>query len=442
MLAGAAMMPAFAQVADPEPVADPNRIIVDKGNFNYQGFVIDRVENIHFVHVDGPVAAYIDIEEVAYDHLSVSISRSDACQNYLLCVMPYPIASLLTDDALMANYVADTNRSGAITLSENFDRGTLSGIELNPGSDYMLVTVGLDSYGVPSDVERAEFSTPRLPVSGNPEVQLTFTNITQRTATFTATPNGDCSTYYYVLFGKGEMEAQYQQFASMFGFSSRGEMIMKWGSEHSGVTEYTYKDIEPNTDYEIYVQPLDKDGHMGDLQCFGFTTSGMGGSGAAYVEIQLGDYRLTDWGSGDKPEMLPSQFVKFIPNDQSAKYRFGVYLAKTYDENPEAVKQDVCSEPPMPNMANWFFFEPMETDYQINPDTEAVVLAAAKNIDGEWGEINIIRFTTPHEAAPAKAPRYVGSQRFPINNVAKGAAIMAGEGRPMILRPAGIQLTK
>ena len=55
---------------------------------------------------------------------------------------------------------------------------------------------------------------------------------------------------------------------------------------------------------------------------------------------------------------------------------------------------------------NWFQYEAMETDFQINPNTECVAIAAAKNGEGTWGECTVLRFTTPAEvsgASPAKA---------------------------------------
>lgn len=55
-------------------------------------------------------------------------------------------------------------------------------------------------------------------------------------------------------------------------------------------------------------------------------------------------------------------------------------------------------------MAKWFFYEPVTTDFQIDPNTEAVAIAAAKNANGEWGTICVKRFTTPAATAPATAP--------------------------------------
>ncbi|MDE6097296.1 MAG: hypothetical protein K2G24_00240 [Muribaculaceae bacterium] len=227
-------------------------------------------------------------------------------------------------------------------------------------------------------------------------VHVSGTGLTTLDLTFT--PNSDVLSYTFCIFEEGQAKAQFEQFGPMFGFSNMGQMIQTFGGEQKyGALEYQYKQLEPNTDYELYVQPLDKNGNMAELQVFEMSTLKQGGSGAASVEILVGDYRLADWNG----EMLPSQFFSFVPNDQTWSYRFGVYMAEQYDADPDACKEAVASEPPVPNMANWFFFAPITTDFQINPNTTVVAIAAAKNADGVWGEPTVLRHTTAAIAQPS-----------------------------------------
>ena len=46
-------------------------------------------------------------------------------------------------------------------------------------------------------------------------------------------------------------------------------------------------------------------------------------------------------------------------------------------------------------MANWFLYGAVTTDYQVDPGKSIVILAAAKNVNGEWGKVNEVRYTTP-----------------------------------------------
>jgi hypothetical protein len=116
---------------------------------------------------------------------------------------------------------------------------------------------------------------------------------------------------------------------------------------------------------------------------------------------------MMDWGG----EMLPSQFVTYTPNDQSSRYRFGVYLASEYDPYADEIKAELCSDPDSDvPVSGWYQFETITTDYQINPNTEFVVIAAAKNINGEWGPIAEVRHTTPATTSHMPAITKIGQR--------------------------------
>lgn len=99
---------------------------------------------------------------------------------------------------------------------------------------------------------------------------------------------------------------------------------------------------------------------------------------------------MNDWYG----EMLPSQFLTFTPNDQTSAYRFGVYLAENYNADVEGYQEDLYTEPSMPT-PGWFQYETLTTDYQIDPGTSCVAIAAAKNSNDEWGPVTELFFTTP-----------------------------------------------
>ena len=275
----------------------------------------------------------------------------------------------------------------------------LSGMELRAGGDYAVMTIGIDEYGAEVDVCSARFSVPAAPVVGDPKVECTLVDAQLESFTVSFKPNSDVTSYYCVAGDKGSIERQYIQFGPMFGFASMADLIRSWGVERQGDTENTWKNMAPNTEYEVFVLALDANGNPAPYQVFNCTTLSLGGDGEAKVTITPGDYKLTDWGG----QMLPSQFFTFTPNDQAASYRFGVYTKEQYDKEREEIRAQLCSEPPVPDMANWFFYTGLTTDFQVNPNTAIVAIAAAKNIKGEWGPVTEVELTTPAEAA-AKAP--------------------------------------
>lgn len=407
-LAAAMTAGAYAQT----PVADANRVILTSTTGETSAFMISRIQDMTFARVDGEVAADIEIFGYDLDFISLSVTRTPACQGFKIGVIPSLLLNRVSSEAEAIRYL-DYYGSSEIYY-QDFSEAELTGIELDPDTDYTVMTYGVDIYGVPCGVRSEEFHTDRLPVVGSPYVDMNVDSVEKYSFTLTFTPNSDVTSYYFVAGEAGTMQDQYEFFGPMFGFSNFGQMIMAWGVETKGAYTYTYSNMSPNTDYEVFVQPLDKNGNLADVIVYNVKTSALGGEGDAYVDITLGDYRLNEWydDKGD-PVMLPSQFMTFTPNDQCSCYRFGVYLAENYDADPEGVDAYICSEPPMPYMSNWFFFDPLTTDYQIDPGTDMVALAAGKNVNGAWGEINRVRFSTPGDALGApKASKGVISKRF------------------------------
>lgn len=397
------MSAAFAQTDE-----EPNRLILhspgEQGRT--ESHVLSRVDRISFDIIEGEVVAPIQIENVSASEITASVIRSEACDGFIIDVMPRVIAAQLKDPVSMIAYMR--TRTSTVYY-EDFEHGKMTGMELTPGGDYSAVTVGIDRLGTYVGVSRADFTVKGNPVQGSPKVEASLVGEpTTRSFTVKFVPNADVSSYYTVAGEKGEMMSNYEQFGAMMGATSFAQYLQKLGIEKKGTSTNEWKDMDPGVEYEVYIQPLDKAGNFADYTIFNVKTVAIGGDGAAVVQITPGKYVMAQWGE----EMMPSQFFTFTPNDQTAAYRFGVYTEEQYEAKKEDIKKDLCSEPPMPNMANWFFFEPLTTDFQIDQNTKVVAIAAGKNSKNEWGEVTELRYTTPAEvggsaqpgAAPAFAP--------------------------------------
>lgn len=399
----------------------PNRLLVVDQNQQYKAFNLGNVNKVEFATVEGEVAANLEIMSSSRTELSVKVTRTPDCSSFMINIMPGVTARQIEKNPSNAGEYMESIESPK--YAEDFTSGSLTGFELPYNTEYAVATVGFDSYGVACDFRAEYFTTEKAPIEGSPKVDLKVVNTGLTTIDLHFTPNDDTSTYSFCIFTEGNAQQQFETFGPAFGFSNIGQMITSFGGSNSGVVDYQYKDLDPNTKYELYVQPLDKNGNMADLQIFDLETLSQGGSGDAHVDIALSEYKLADWNG----EMKPSQFITFTPNDQSWCYRFGVYLAPIYDANPDAIKEEIASEPPMPDMAHWFFFSPVTTDFQINPNTEFVVIATAKNADGVWGEANVSRYTTPASTNGAPAMQKASS----LNGPAKIAARFAPKSKSM-----------
>lgn len=397
LLASLAIAAASAFAQD---TTEPNRLLINNTIGNYTGYVLDRIQEITFARVDGEVKANVEISDVQLDQMTVSITKTESCLTYYIDILPATMADKW-DDLAVISYV---ERSNPTLYFDDYTNATLTGVEFKPATDYVLVTIGRDGYGVSDGVVRAPFTTPKPEIVGKPEVKAEVVDQQLKSFSIKFTPNDDVSTYYCVAGEKGTLMEQYEFFASMMGLTSFTDMIISWGLPRQGENIVNWTDMAPNTEYDVYYVALDINGTPADYQLIEVSTLALGGDGEAKVDIEILEYEYADWYG----EMLPSQYIGFTPNDQASCYRLGVYLASSYDPKAEEIKTELKTDPWMPT-ANWFFYEPMVTDFQINPNTECVAIAAAKNGNGEWGEVTEVRFTTPEEAEgkpeETKAPK-------------------------------------
>lgn len=432
-LLGASLL--IAPVLGAQTSEEPNRILLNlPGGFNYKSYVIDNVDSITFARVEGEVAAKIKINEVTEKGLKLDIERTDACSSYLINVMPKTIADQLGNPVSMFSYLNSLNSP---RYYDDFLDGMLNGVEFVPGGDYSVVTAAYDELGTEVGVERADFKAASPALVGNPQVEAELVEATLNSFTIKFTPNSDVTKYYTVAGEKGSIQSQYEMFGPMFGAASIEQLITMWGIETVGEKTETWDNMAPNTDYEVFIVSLDANGTYAPMQIFECSTLAKGGTGEAYVEITPTKYELADWNG----QQLPSQFFKFTPNDQSFCYRYNVIKAENYEKDKEGYAKDLCSDPPM-ETAYWFFYEPMETDFQIDPNTEVVVIAAAKNQNREWGKINEFRYTTPAavDGAAKVAPKAAAKGILP--RLVPGAkTVLPGSGRIPSLKKTAVSLS-
>lgn len=409
----------FAQIA-------PNRVIINDTQGNrLSSHVAEFLGDITFARIDGEVLAEIEIKDVTEEGISVNVFKTDDCKKFKLDIMPAGLAHQYPEDML----IRTVDSSTSTVYYDDFDKGFISAdqLSLTPGGEYSIITVGFDELDTPAGLCIEDFTAYQPPVVGNPVVKASLVSNSLTGFTVAFEPSADVSTYSCVAMEKGQLQFQWENYGPAFGFASIGQMIYSWGSPRVGNDQIEWTGMDPNTEYEVWIQPLDQNGTFADLICFSCSTLSQGGSGEATVDIKLGNYVYTDWNG----QMLPSQFITFTPGAETWRYRFGVYTAEIYDSQKADVEADLLSEPPVPNMANWYFFETLTTDFQINPNTEFVVVAAGMNADGKWGAINTQRYTTPAQASSSAGA--VKSVRAPKPSVIPA---LPGSGRMPSFRPA------
>ncbi|MBD5283910.1 MAG: hypothetical protein HDS31_04825 [Bacteroides sp.] len=386
---------AFAQGQE----ANPNRVLVtDKGGVT-KGFVIDYIEDMSFARVDGEVLAKVTVDEVGLTSLRLTIKMTPQCRSYRLAILPAVVADQLGNDANAIRYINSLPAGDVPTLNEDFNKGQLSGVSLNSDSKYTIITIGMDEYGIESGVSRTDFDTPAPAITGNPHVEAKQLSKGLDSFSMSFAPNKDVGSYWLVAVEKGTMQAQFEQYAPMFGFSNINQLITMWGVEQKGAITNEWTGMEPNTDYEVYIAMTDVKGNYAPYEVAEASTEAMGGSGEASVKITVGAVYASDWDG----QMAPTQPITYTPNDQASCYRAALFTEAVFNEDPEEVKRQLCQDPEVP-ILNWFQYVERTGEYMVDLNTKYVALAAAKNGNGEWGPVAEVHFTTPATVAGVNRP--------------------------------------
>ena len=387
---------------------NPNRLIVHEKSGNFKGFLTERVDSISFAKIEGRVAADIDFKEVVEMEdgslaIKMAITRTADCVAFRITCLPITFMNYLTTEDKIASYL-DENVDGMYW--QDFEEGLMTGAEITYDATYVLLTVGYDKYGIPCGTSKAEFTTPKATIVGNPSVAYTIDDIGTDYLTMTFTPNDDTSGYSYCLFEAGSAQEQFNMWGPMMGFANLGDMIKAWGVPCYIPDTHTWTGLTPGTDYEVLIQPWDENDNYGEMIYAPVTTKSQGGDGVAEVTIEIGQM-------GGNATDGYYQVVTYTPNDQT-KYFHDMIIAKSIYETAkwgdEGVLEFLKTEDDTDPWWNQYGVD--EACWNVDPSTEYIAFAIAKNGNDEWGPLARKEFSTPAtpNAAPARKAPAVGKR--------------------------------
>lgn len=388
--------------ASAQSSTQPNRLIINNG-YDKSGYNIDKVDSITFDRIDGEIKAAVTFQKFATgeaDTIWAAVQRTPDCQSFSIHVFPTNIANQLSTDDVVANYFSRLNLS---KYEQDFTSAQMTGFDskFEGNTSYTIITLGYDKYGVAGEADRVEFTTPKTPTVGTPSVTYTIDSVGPTAFTLTVTPNADCAKFYWCEFNAGEAEQQFQQWGPMFGFANIEDMVKQFsGYAYSQTSSNTWDGLKPNSDYEVYVLPTDINGTYGDMVVIPVTTAKAGGTGIPTVDITVGNF------SGDSINGY-YQYVTYTPNDQAGVHHDLLISKETYDASyTDETILDVLKSDSNPFNPWDFSWDQVGVDagaWNVNPSTAYYALSLAKNANDEWGPLAKKEFTTPAEAASAKA---------------------------------------
>ncbi|MDD7317311.1 MAG: hypothetical protein SOZ80_03955 [Prevotella sp.] len=396
----------------------PNRMIVMQKPDSHTGFLVERIDSVFFTTIEGRVAADVTFKNyntgATGDTVWVSIKKTPDCKGFRIACVPKNIANMIGDDAVAAKYF---EQRGGEMYFDDFTNAQMTGFEepFSPNANYSLITVGYDQYGIACSMSRADFTTPKKPLIGNPQVTCQLVSVDTDRFTVKFTPNSDVKAYSFCSFEKGTAQSQFEMWGPMMGFSTFGDMIKGFcQKEYTEEAVNEWKNMAPGKEYEVVVQAWDKADTYADPIYFYVTTNTLGGDGEATVTIEIKEF-------GGEPSTGYYQRVIYTPNDQAALHR-DIIITKEAFEKPESgeagviafLKEDRTGDP------YWDQYGVDDAKWNADPSTSYYACSIAKNAKGEWGPLAKTEFTTPSAPSAAKS---AGSVSKRINwNVVSGVA--------------------
>ncbi|MDY6205627.1 MAG: hypothetical protein SPI30_02605 [Prevotella sp.] len=394
---------AFAQT-------NPNRMIVQPKVGEIKGFLVERIDSVYFTKLEGRVAADVQFKKFKTgnaDTIMLSVTKTENCRGFRIECVSGVLANALNSDAAVASYL---ERANAPLYYDDFTNAEMTGFEFKfkPNSEYTLLTIGYDQYGIACSASRASFTTPANPVIGNPSVAWKLDEVGYDNLTMTFTPNEDCASYAICLFKLGEAQKQFEMWGPMMGFANIGDMVKQFsGNAYTETYTNKWTRLEPGTDYEVYILPMDANGTYADMVIAPAKTNTMGGEGVAEMTITIGEF-------GGEPGAY-YQDVTYTPNDQVALHRDMIIVKSAYESEQwgeTGVLNYLKEDRPMDPYWNQYGVD--NARWNADPSTEYIAFSIAQNAKGEWGPLARKDFSTPAAPAGVKAYGKELSSRVPV----------------------------
>ncbi len=418
---------------------NPNRMIVQPKSGNPQGYLIERLDSVYFAEITGRVAADVVFKEFktgANDTIMVAVTKTADCQGFRITCIPSVLANKLTDDAAVARYF---EQIGGQMYYQDFTNAEMTGFEIpfKAKSNYTLLTMGYDKYGIACSSSKADFTTPAAQLAGSPAVTWTIDEVGTQSFKITFTPNNDCKSYATCSFKKGEAQKQFEQWGPMMGFVNMSDMIKQFsGPAYTTVNTQEWTAMAPGTEYEVYVLPIDANGNYADLAVIAVTTKQLGGEGTATVAITAGEF-------GGSATTGYYQKVTYTPNDQCAVHRDMIItkeMFNTAEWGESGVIKFLKSEtnPNNPYDTYWNQYGVDIAQWNADPSTEYIAFSIAKNAKNEWGPLAKLEITTPATPGGAPAKAVPGKRLNAGNSVINGVSPL--NGKSFMPAPRGLKL--
>ena len=268
---------------------------------------------------------------VAAKSITVTLTPNADCAEYYFLIA----TSAETVDAA---YIKANGEKQTETFTKTFEN-------LISNTAYTIYALPIDADGFDGEVKNVNITTKAFV----PQVEINRGNVLAKSVAATFAPNADCAEYYILLVSSAEtVDAAY---------------IMANGEKQTATFTKTFENLMSNTEYAIYVLPVDYDGFNGEVKSVNIKTKAL----APQVEIVKGN-------------ILPKSITAtFNPNADCAEY---YVLLATFTETVDAEYVKANGEKQADTLTMTF--------ENLTSNTEYVINVLSVDVEGEEGGVTTL----------------------------------------------------
>ena len=269
------------------------------------------------------------------------------------------IAQLSDADGSFANPI----ELGRVTTDVS---GTINGVipaDLAEGTYKVRVV----STNYPMESNEADI-TIKYPYVAVPQVEITLGDVLTCSLSASFAPNADCAQYYFLISAE-TVDAEY---------------IKENGELKSESYAHTWENLMPNTNYTIYVLPIDIENNEGTVNTLVVKTRVEAGVSEIYFDIE----KLNE----------TTVAITATPNENTVLYHYIVITKAEADSIGEEALMQRLNE-----NENYIDSVAYEFTMTVESNVEYYFVAQGKNRDDKWGEVTKAEFVVAGPAAVAIA---------------------------------------
>lgn len=256
---------------------------------------------------------------------------------------------------------------GRVTTNES---GTIQGVipaNVAEGTGYRVRVVSTN-YPMTSEDNGTDIAIVKEQQPLNPQMEIALSYVSTSSIEAIFTPNEDCYRYFIYLTTAADMQSQIDLGSSL------EEVIATKGMGGAGSINYTWFELNDDTEYTIYALPIDKEDNYGEVATLVAKTEKDVDAGVAYVSLYAQIVSST------------AVAIKATPNEYTTVYHYVVLSKEDADAMTEEETMQMLEEDEYP------LYEIDEWEWPIETDVVYSAIACGKNADGEWGEVSKIEF--------------------------------------------------